>query len=842
MQKGKRLPQWGRDETKKIISSVNNIISWGDGAINDYDPYMIGKVSSSLSYVDDLAHWVSNDDLSLKYNSIPQDVQEGLHQSAYEVSDSGITWIDLIKEAKNRNLKLSSDEISKLEKYPWVQKKYLKIKTSSKTVSTENMELAIEKIVEDFDNWIIMNKWNLTTRLQNILRDVSASDLEFTVNNIWDSLNKWATQQRRKWDIMENNKELNGYEDRTRQEKNYEVSASGLDAIANGVLNVFKFIGNLWVGIVPKSDVLAWLWGYDSADKMAEDYLLNVNVNNLSPATRIDVENARDAIRGKEFLDAWATYKQVRKEEFNQSIDEKKDAYTKAYPRDINKNLEQKEASPYSGFWNFMWNTIDLIVWTHLASEMFTTLVGDIFGTSAKWTEAVQQFLETAQKTKAWRMAQSGIKWWNALVEWGAFSAIENWEMDTWDILWYMFISKFFDWAWGGLTKLAEETSLKSIIWKKGLEQAVGRLTKQWYSTKDAIHALTDLFVKFGERWGKENMKLITKDALDSLWEWLKETLSKVNVDSEMPMIIKMAKYLMWKWDKGMEGRSAEWTLSALRNKLVTVEKWGERVWEDIVNEMYSIIERVANGKIKTLYDAFAVRQAFWRMSNAWNAQWVVKTPETSQIINDWFMSSLKTIDDVFKKSWGALSENLAKKWFGGIQDILNVEDILQTVAGWLEKNPLAWFWDRFMHTWAKFLGWGLISETAKGAGSEWALTSPYVATSLMSSILAMVTSPKVASRMLRLVGRTSMADRYSLIDWIMTSKSKEVAQDSIRTWLEHTFGDLGAEFVSSLINEIFSSDSGEQEYESYLEDWEDVGGYLDRRRNELINGWGREF
>jgi len=794
-----RSAQWDDQDKKAVKSAINDIMEWGDGWMEEYNPSLISKVASSLAFVSDKAHGSPTE---VEYESMPTDLKDDLSYIAENrLNPNGsMTRSNLVEEAKTLWVKLSEKELDNLEKNPWRQTKYISIKWASSSINTETMTASIGTMFNDVKSGTISNKQQLKTRLQNILEVDNPNHLDYLVDDLWVDLHKNRSTAEQIALIKENYGELFWYEDRTAWQKWKTAWIGTVDGIYREFWNWMSWLTkntpeilNVWVWATlagnPATLPLV-LWAYNSKD-------VDQDTQDMIDTTRATLlwKWMRDIITWYKTLDemmdsAWDWLKWMAEWGVKFAMDE-----------NYSRGKRALEDSAEGKVWEFMWGlTVEM-----MATELVWGMIGEMRGGA------------TAVKNLSW-WDKFFYKMTKNTVEWGAFSAVNNaWE-DMWaDIL-------FFDllWlAWMWFSALWETSPVKTFMAKtlsggKKVFDKMIKTAREWGETwyKNAKKKVTDLIINVlpkGTHSAEEIWKSATEE-LNLLSEDKKKLLGFIEGEFESKSANDVLKEIFWGTKNEVQ---AYW--GRFYSKLEWI--WGKTEaelraeWEALQDLYKNKVQKFTASqleRIRSLWDTVVERykQVTWALSNKADSQEFHSylNPLKEQIqtiykdnlnkikwklwgirntIKNWSKWAVDSTEKELADLWkDVLGEDLMSDTFGDLHDIDLQMSILTDFRNAIEWKIWESFWDRVKKKGlVTLLGWSLVAWT--DYLSDWDINpSPYLVSVALLGLYGISSSPEVITTFASLYQRMSnveLAHFFKALDeWTLVTTSEKLWVDSL--------------------------------------------------------------
>ena len=780
----KSAVQRGYQDTDKLLSGIQNIISWGNGQMNSYDPNMMVKMGQGLSMVDDYAHWMSPDEINDKYSSIPDDVKSGLKTTAQWVNLKGsMTNYQLKSQAEDYGLKLSDDELDLLQKRPWIQSQYLKVKKASMAWSSDQMESLMATILTDIQNWTIQHQWQLRVRLMQVLGMDNANDVDYLAEDLWSDFTANMTNGEKMQRIRTKYKELFGFNDRTTLTKVKENAVWLLNGVKKAVVNGLGWLTEAG------SDTGLWLWEQtaklyggdkDTEWRVPSDVnLWGIDESSLSP----DTKEAVDYLKA---YGLWTGAYNVLKVYYDAKEESNDAKIQKLYSHFSDFGLEW-------GYWPTLWNEAQAVEqqeknsWWYQTGEFVGKSIPEIYVTSKIWS-ALTLSKETLANLPRW--AKHAVKFLNragtSAIEWVAFNAMEDGEVD------------------------AKSVGLFTALWTF-LDPAINafgnKVTKWWVRKrmgKDLFNSTVENVIKNVEReWGtkltrSEWERIVADTVLEwsmngiggTVWvEFASNSLDKASqnlwgfIDDLQKSIITDLGKIEWKYENEYIQKMLKWLFKQSPKQ---------------VDEAYSVFR---NARIWAWMSEEAVAKEWQMMKNLYENG----AKEFSLLEQETIKENMRTIANTYSKTEKPLNGRL-NEWWRDQQ--ISAQNIIEDLA---TKNGVESLGDRYLqesvlirakkgfeksatssmsdilnrYAWRTLIG-GLWGYVASQTIWEWPLSNPYVATATTMLVMAMWWSPRASLLASKIASKLSTTEAYSLInsadEWVLF-KMKVWDRDEFLKW-----------------------------------------------------------
>lgn len=823
----KRLPTrtqntWSYQDKDKIISGVQNIMKWGSGKTENYDPYLMAKISQSLNLVDDYAHWVSQEEIEDKYNSIPEDYKNTLKMTSQWVNAKGsMTNYELTEQAKSYGVKLSDEEKNLLQERPWIQQSYLQVKKKSANIDSRSMEAIMGTIMNDIQTWKLQNKNQLKVRLQNVLNIENVGDVDYLSEDLWADLTTNKTSNEKMDRIRTKYKELFWFSDRTGWQKTKETWMWMLNGLQEKVTNGLNWLSKATVdvGLSVGYGISKLYWADENPEWFvpADVDLWGIDENALSPETKEMVDKLRAYGLWAWVVNAMDVYYDAKRETADAKIDDFFKDASFPYKDDARDSETLRENSNYIGAWEFAWGLIPEIY--------VTSKIGAMLPMSA--VENAPWYL------KLWyRMMRSGA-------EWTAFEAMEEWNVDPMNVWLYVASSALVDPFFKTIWRKIERRWIKKWFWK-GWDSAVESVMSQWeknaiknaeeqalrQSGKDVLSAEEKQVIRDIESKGINTTRA---DAEKYVVETVANALpNEFNIVGASNVLDTSAKYvetaISW------ISNDISWMLGSVPKKYKNtyVNEMLEKVFSQSKNDVSEAYSVFRNAKIWAWMSEEAVAEE-WKMMEKLYKDWA---SEFSLVEQEKVKENMRIIHDTYSKSqshkplWGLepawwrdqqiSAQNLIKwyaeeNWIKELSDLYLQQSVLIRAKEWFEANASKSMMDIINRYAWRTLVWGIGGYVASQTIWEWPLSNPYIATA--STILAMALwwSPRASLIVSKFANRMSIIEARAIInsaeDWTL-NKIDKITWD----WAYKSLKDvLYADSLIFLKDEIqWSSDSSQ--------------------------------
>lgn len=796
---------WSYQDGKNVIRGVQNIIRGGDGKLESYDPNLMNKVGQWLSMVDDYAHGVSQEEINDKYNSIPDDVKDGIKSVSQWVN---VKWAmsnyQLKAQAESYGVKLSESELELLQKRPWIQSQYLEVKKASSAWDTDQMEEMMATILKDIMTWQIKNKGNLKTRLHSYLRMDNGENLDYLVDDLWGDFTANMTTSEKMQRIRTKYTELFWFKDRTNKEKVKESAVWLINGVKKATVNWLHWLTEAVsdVGLYASKKVAKWTW-YESPDKMPDANLWAIDENALSPDTKEAVDYLKAYGLGTWAYNILDVYYDAMEETFDAKIDKfygdgfeiggKKysfnnfDAYASSLD-DIKAIEQREENSNYYGVSEFIWKSIP-----------------EIYVTSKIWS-ALTLSPTTLSKLPWW--AKWSVKLINTVgrnaVEWVAFSAMES---DTWDV---------------DSKEVALFTALGSIF-DVGGGVIGGKLTKWWVKKrvgKENFDKMAEQIVNAYEKNGinltrKQWERIVADYVLEASMPWIKGTsevfFGSNTLDVASANIEGFVGDLQKSIVSDLSKVSTKYENKYTRNMLEGIFKQSKKD----IDEAYSVFRNARIGAWET-EEAVAkewaqMKELYERGGNTYTLAEQETVKKNSRTIADTYSKNDKPLNGTLNERWrdqqissqNLLKEYASKEWIEDLWERYLQESVLIRAKKWFEKSATTSMKDIINKYAWRTLVWGLGGYVASQTIWEWPLSNPYVATATTLLIMSMWGSPRASLLASKIASKMSTVEAYSIIngadEWTLKKMATWNAEE-FKLWMEGViYGDTAQWIIDQM-------------------------------------------
>lgn len=809
-QEGKRMPTrtqrdnttWSYQDEDKIVNNVQNIMKWGSGQMDSYDPVLIAKTNQALNMVDDYAHWVSQEEIDDKYNSIPHSFKVTLKKASQWVNAKWrMTNFELTEQAKSNGVKLSDSEKNLLQERPWIQQSYLQVKKKSSSISTEQMEANMWTILKDIQSWKLQNINQLKVRLMTVLNMDNVDDVDYLAEDLWSDFTTNKTDNEKLQRVRTKYKELFWFEDRTDLQKTKETAYWLLNWFSKAVTNWVHWLTEAWTDT-------ALSLGYGMSKVFGEEAFIpkdvdlwGIDENALSPETKEMVEKVRAYGLWSWVIDAMDAYFKAQEETYDKTLDEFfKDASYPVKEDAKDSQLTEQNSNYYQG-WEFAGKLIPEI---YLTSRIGAMMSMDLVK-NAPW---YLQFW--------YKLLRGGI-------EWTAFSIMEEWEVDKTEVGIYTASSTLLDPVINNTINKIGRRGIKKRMWKEAWNSAVESVMnyseKQWVKVTEEkliTSAEKEVVNNISKKWAggitrKEAENIVADIVAQSLpWEW-KLLTSSNTLDTS----VKYADEFISKLQKSIVD-DLWWVSGKYENKYIQkMLKWVFKQSPKEVDEAYSVFR---NSRIWAWASEEAVAKE-WEMMKKLYESW---TSEFSLVEQEQIKQNMRTIANTYSKTDKPLNGRLNEwwrdqqisaqnliEWYAKEQGIDNLsnrylqESVIIRAKNGFEKNATKSMSDIINRYAGRTLIWGLWGYVASQTIWQWPFSNPYVATACTILAMGMWWSPRASMTVSRLANRLSVIEAYSIIDsadqWILGKLTEWTPE-----WFAEAFrGIIYADTIDAIIEDM---------------------------------------
>ena len=801
-------PTRSYQDEDKVVNGVKDIIKWGSGQTEDFDPVMMAKISQSLNVVDDYAHWVSQEEINDKYNSIPFPVIVSLKKASQWVNAKGsMTNYELTSQAKNYGVKLSDQEKQLLQKRPWIQQSYLEVKKKSANIDSSQMEAIMGTILNDIQTWLIPDKEHLQVRLQNALNMSNLADVDYLAEDLWSDFTANKTNNEKLQRIRTKYKELFWFEDRTNKQKAKEGWLWLLNGLEEKVVNWLHWLTesatDLMYGTTRLVGKIGWADENPENRIPADVDLWGIDENALSPETRDMVEKIRAYGLWAWVVSAMDVYWDAIEETTDAKIDEVFRDKTFPYKEDSKDSEMLRENSNYVSVWEFVWGAIPEIY--------ITSKIGALLPMSVV-------------KNAPWylRLWYKILRSW---LEWVAFSAMEEWELDKtevgvytassvlldpffstiWNKLSKRWIKKYFWKGWNGAVEdvmnYGEKNALKNAESKaltnaeeKAVTQVAWDIANKWvkvtredaekYIVETVAEKLPNEFVLTTASNTLDTASKYIDDAVTGIQWDITSSLSKIGDKYENKHIFNMLKEVFWQTDKEVSEAYA-----IFKNA---------RVWagisEEVVDKEWNMMMDLYLewGNKFTLAEQEQIKRNMRTIANTYNSS---NKPLTWRL-PQWWRNEQISAQNVLK--WYA-EEN----WIKNLWDLYLQESVLIRASEWFSQNAPKDMMDIINRYAWRTLVWWIGGYVASQTIWDWPLSNPYIATATTILVMALWWSPRVSLSVSKFANRMSVIEARAIINSAEDGTLPKLDKYTFEWATEHLKDVLYADSLERLINDI---------------------------------------
>lgn len=772
----KRLPTrtqntWSYQDKDKVISGVQNIMKWGSGKTESYDPYLMAKISQSLNLVDDYAHWVSQEEIEDKYNSIPEDYKNTLKMTSQWVNAKGsMTNYELTEQAKSYGVKLSDEEKNLLQERPWIQQSYLQVKKKSANIDSRSMEAIMGTIMNDIQTWKLQNKNQLKVRLQNVLNIENVGDVDYLSEDLWADLTTNKTSNEKMDRIRTKYKELFWFSDRTGWQKTKETWMWMLNGLQEAVTNGLSWLSKATVdvGLSVGYGISKLYWADENPEWFvpADVDLWGIDENALSPETKEMVDKLRAYGLWAWVVNAMDVYYDAKRETADAKIDDFFKDASFPYKDDARDSETLRENSNYVWVWEFVGKSIpEIYITSKIGAMLPMSAVKDAPWYAKLWYKVLRSWLE-------WTAFSAMEEWELSKTETGVYIAssllIEPFLNTIWNRLWKRWIKK---WFWKGWDRTVEDVMnygdrqaikrAESQAIKEWEEQAIkevadGIATKWAWSVSRAEaekYIVETVAEKLPNEFGiigagnvlDTSAKFIDEAVTGIQWD-ITSSLSKVGGKYENKHIHNMLKEVFWQTD-----REVEEAYAIFKN----ARAWAGMTDEAIDKEWNAMMDLYLDGTNKfTLVEQEQIKRNMRTIAKTYNSQ----NKPLNWRLPQWWRNEQISAQNVLK--WYA-----EKNWILTLWDQYLQESVLIRASEGFSQNAPKNMMDIINRYAWRTLVWGIGGYVASQTIWDWPFSNPYIATATTILAMALWWSPRASLLVSKFANRMSLVEARAIIN-----------------------------------------------------------------------------